>query len=46
VIQQTWDWLLSLDAEFLFLLALPFVVALLGLGKQAFETKDESSDDH
>jgi hypothetical protein len=43
--RETWNWLTSLDAGFLFLLGLPFAVALLGLAKVAFEAKDESSDD-
>lgn len=43
--RETWNWLSSLDAEFLFLLGLPFAVALPGLAKVAFEAKDEPRAD-
>jgi hypothetical protein len=43
--RETWNWLTSLDVDFLFLLSLPFAVALVGLVKQAFEAKDESTGD-
>lgn len=43
--QETWNWLLSLDKDFLFLLALPFVVAVLGLAKLAFEPRDKSNNE-
>lgn len=42
---ETWDWLTSLDTGFAFLLALPFIVGLLGLAKLAFETRDRSRED-
>jgi hypothetical protein len=42
---ETWNWLTSLDTGFAFLLALPFVVGLLGLAKLAFETKGKSRED-
>lgn len=41
---ETWNWLTSLDAGFAFLLALPFVVGLLGLAKLAFETRHKSKE--
>jgi hypothetical protein len=43
--RETLNWLTSLNADFLFLMSLPFVVALLGLAKLAFERTDESIDD-
>jgi len=42
--RETWIWLTSLDADFLFLLSLPFAVALAGLAKLAFQTNDETED--
>lgn len=34
---ELWLWLTTLDREFLFLLALPFAVALAGLARLAFD---------
>lgn len=42
---ETWNWLTSLDPGLAFLLALPFVVGLLGLAKLALDTRDKSRED-
>ena len=42
---ETWNWLTSLDADFAFLLALPFVVALAGLARHVFEATNKPRDD-
>ena len=41
---EIWNWLTSLDTVFAFLLALPFVIGLLGLAKLAFETKGKPKE--
>lgn len=39
---ETWNWLTSLDRDFAFLLALPFVIGLLALVNEALESKTKS----
>lgn len=39
-----WLWLTTLDREFLFLLALPFAVALAGLARLAFDRTRLNND--
>lgn len=42
---ETLNWLTSMDRDFAFLLALPFVVGFVGLANLAFETKDKTKED-
>ena len=40
--RETWIRLTSLDAEFLFLLSLPFAVGLAGLAKLVYDNKEKT----
>lgn len=41
---ELWLWLTTLDREFLFLLALPFAVALAGFARLAFDSSKYNDD--